>query len=54
MFFEEILKRKARFTEYQIIALLKSVETGRALKDVCREAGRSEALYYYWQARFGG
>ncbi len=31
--------RKARFTEHQNIAVLKSVETGRSVKDVCREAG---------------
>jgi len=31
--------RKARFTEHQIIAVLKSVEAGRTVKDVCREAG---------------
>lgn len=33
--------RKARFTEHQIIAVLKSVEAGRTVKDVCREAGIS-------------
>ncbi|NKI74488.1 transposase, partial [Dickeya sp. CFBP 2040] len=38
--------RKARFTEHQIIAVLKSVEAGRTVKDVCHEAGISEALYY--------
>jgi hypothetical protein len=31
--------RKIRFTEHQIIAVLKSVEAGRTVKDVCREAG---------------
>ena len=31
---------KARFTEHQTISVLKSVEAGRAVKDVCREAGR--------------
>ena len=31
--------RKARFTEHQIITVLKSVEAGRTVKDVCREAG---------------
>ncbi len=36
--------RKARFTEHQIIAVLKSVEAGRTVKDVCREAGISEQL----------
>ena len=40
--------RKARFTEHQIIAVLKSVEAGRTVKDVCREAGISEASYYNW------
>lgn len=34
--------RKARFTEHQIIAVIKSVEAGRTVKDVCREAGISE------------
>ncbi len=38
--------RKARFTEHQIIAVIKSVEAGRTVKDVCREAGISEATYY--------
>ena len=62
---EEIAIRKARFTEHQIIAVLKSVEAGRTVKDVCREAGRtvkdvcreagiSEASYYNWKAKFGG
>ncbi|MGX9313260.1 IS3 family transposase [Pantoea ananatis] len=46
--------RKARFTEHQIIAVLKSVEAGRTFKDVCREAGISEASYYNWKAKFGG
>jgi len=41
--------RKARFTEHQIIAVLKSVEAGRTVKDVCREAGISEASYYNWE-----
>lgn len=35
--------RKIRFTEHQIIAVLKSVEAGRTVKDVCREAAISEA-----------
>ncbi|AFI91521.1 IS1400 transposase A [Pectobacterium parmentieri] len=51
---EEIAMRKARFTEHQIIAVLKSVEAGRTVKDVCREAAISEASYYNWKAKFGG
>lgn len=45
--------RKARLTEHQTIAILKSVEAGRIVKDVCREAGISEASYYNWKAKFG-
>ncbi|EEV6153744.1 transposase [Escherichia coli] len=40
--------RKARFTEHQIIAVIKSVEAGRTVKDVCREASISEATYYIY------
>ncbi|EOW6930333.1 TPA: IS3 family transposase [Serratia marcescens] len=46
--------RKARFTEHQIITVLESVEAGRTVKDVCREAGISEASYYNWKAKYGG
>jgi len=51
---DEIAMRKALFTEHQIIAVLKSVEVGRAVKDVCREAEISEAPYYNWKAKYGG
>lgn len=46
--------RKARFTESQIITVIKAVEAGRTVKDVCREAEISEATYYNWKARYGG
>lgn len=46
--------RKARSTEHQIIAVIKSVEVGRTVKDVCWEAGISEATYYNWKSRYGG
>lgn len=39
--------RKARFTEHQIIAVLKSVEAGRTVKDVCREADISAPVSVY-------
>ncbi|ESD07675.1 hypothetical protein HMPREF1608_01831 [Escherichia coli 908525] len=41
---KEIAMRKAPFTEHQIIAVIKSLEYGRTVKDVCREAGFSEPL----------
>ncbi len=46
--------RKVRFTEHQIIAVLKPVEAGKKVKDVCREAAISEASYYNWKAKYGG
>ncbi|EBT2498001.1 TPA: transposase, partial [Salmonella enterica subsp. enterica serovar Muenchen] len=46
--------RKARFTEHQIIAVIKSVGAGRAVKDVCREVGISEATWYNWKSKYGG
>ena len=40
-----IAMRKIRFPEHQIIAVIKSVEAGQTVRDVCREAGISEATY---------
>ena len=45
--------RKPRFTEQQIITVIKSVETGRTVRDVCREAGIAEATYYNWKSKYG-
>ena len=38
--------RKSKFSEHQIIAILKAVEAGRTVKDVCREHEISDATYY--------
>lgn len=46
--------RKSRFTEHQIIGILKAVEGGRTVKDVCREHGISDATYYNWKSKYGG
>ncbi len=45
---------KSRFSETQIIAILKEVEKGRTVKDVCREHTVSEATYYQWKTKYGG
>lgn len=46
--------KKSRFSEHQIITILKSVEAGRTVKDVCREHGISSATFYAWKSKFGG
>ena len=46
--------RKNRFKETQIIRILKEVEGGRMVKEVCREYGISGATYYNWKSKYGG
>ena len=46
--------RKARYSEEQIIRVLQEVESGRSVKEVCREHGVSTASYYAWKAKYGG
>ena len=46
--------RKSKFSENQIIGILKSVEAGRLVKDVCREHSISDATYYQWKSKYGG
>ncbi len=46
--------RKSRFTESQIVKILKEVEGGRLVKEVCREYGVSDATYYNWKSKYGG
>ena len=46
--------KKSRFTEPQIVGILKEQEAGQATKDVCRHHGISETTFYKWKAKFGG
>ena len=46
--------KRSRFTEEQIIAILREHEAGAATADVCRKHGISEATFYKWKAKFGG
>ncbi|CAB3840780.1 hypothetical protein LMG26858_01188 [Achromobacter anxifer] len=45
---------KKRFTEEQIIGVLKEAEAGAKVAELCRKRGISEATYYNWKANFGG
>lgn len=45
---------KTRFTEAQIIGVLKEAETGGKIADLCRKHGISDATYYNWKAKYGG
>jgi len=46
--------KRSRFTEEQIIALLREQEAGVATAEVCRKHGVSSATFYKWKAKFGG
>jgi putative transposase len=45
---------KSRFTETQIISILKEVEKGRAVKDGCRQYSLSDATNYQWKPKYSG
>lgn len=46
--------KRSRFTEEQIIAVLREQEAGVATAEVCRKHGVSPATFYKWKAKFGG
>ena len=46
--------KRSRFTDEQIIAILREQEAGAKTADVCRRHGISEATFYAWKAKFGG
>lgn len=46
--------RKSRYSEEQIIRILRQVEAGQKVKDVIREHGISEGTYYRWKSKYGG
>ncbi len=46
--------KKARFTDSQIIAVVKQAEDGAPVPDLCRQHGITSATFYKWRSKFGG
>lgn len=46
--------QKSRFSETQIVSILKQQEAGRPTAEVCREYGISQATFYNWKSQYGG
>ncbi|OHY70805.1 transposase [Marinobacter sp. AC-23] len=46
--------KKSRFSDSQIMAILKQAESGVPVPELCREHGMSSASFYKWRAKFGG
>ncbi|EPG6064453.1 transposase, partial [Proteus mirabilis] len=46
--------KKARFTETQIVNILKLADSGMKVEDICRQNGISNTTYYNWKSKYGG
>ena len=46
--------KRSRFTEHQIIKILKEAEVGVPVTDLCRQHGFSRSSFYKWKAKYGG
>ena len=46
--------KTSRFTDSQILAILKQAENGAPVAELCREHGMSSATFYKWRAKYGG
>lgn len=46
--------KKSKFSNNQILSIIKQAEAGQAVPDICREHGISTASFYKWRAKFGG
>jgi putative transposase len=51
---QEAQMKKSRFSETQVVAILKEADAGVAVKELCRKHGISDATYYNWKSKYGG
>ena len=51
---KEIQMKKSRYTDSQIISILKQAEAGTPVPELCREHGMSNTSFYKWRAKYGG
>lgn len=46
--------KKSKYSDSQIVSILKEAEAGQPVKEICRKYGISSACYYHWKSKFGG
>ncbi len=46
--------KRSRYSEEQIVGILKEAEAGISVSELCRKYGMSDATYYNWKAKYGG
>jgi putative transposase len=46
--------KRSRFTESQIVGILKEADSGVKVRDICRKHGISDGTYYTWKSKYGG
>ena len=46
--------KKSKYSETQIVAILKEADAGMMVKDICRKYGISSPTYYSWKSKYGG
>jgi putative transposase len=46
--------KKSRFTDSQILTILKQAENGMPVPELCRQYGMSSAMFYKWRSKYGG
>ncbi len=52
--FRSFTMKKSKYTDGQILAILKQNESGVSVPDLCREHGMSSATFYKWHVKYGG